>query len=211
MLRYALFALALIAGPAFADPPEEELTAAPGSIAYGMIEEANADGVFDIVHNGQVSVRHLASGMRCDFEREGNGGQIVLFPGLARGEDVACDTQQETEFVTLYATRYPDGRRLDDVLQEAEAAIRQRFPGATPAPATVIIQSDALPEQRARHFIVDVNGQRHFTSVAIAQVNGWTYKVRYTTLLESGADMMQYQLRAGLMLTGVLLELDEMR
>ena len=211
MLKRAFLALALVASPAFADPPEEELTAAPGSIAYGMIEEANAEGVFDIVHNGQVSVRHLASGMRCDFDRDGDGGSIVLFPGLPRGEDVACDYQYGTEFVTLYATRYPDGRSLDDVMQGAEAAIRDRFPGATPAPATVIIGSEALPEQRTRHFIVESGGQRQFTSVAIAQANGWTYKVRYTSLLDSGADMMQYQLRAGLELTGVLLELEETR
>lgn len=209
MLKHALFALALLTGPAFADPPEEELTAAPGSIATGMIEEANADGVFDLVHNGQVSVRHLASGMRCDFARDGNGSRIVLFSGLPRGEDVACDTQGETEFVTIYATRYPDGRNLATVLNEAEAAIRNRFPGATPAPAAVTVSSEDLPEQRARHFLVDIGGRQHFTSVAVAQANGWTYKVRFTTLIEDDSDMMRYQLQAGLLLTGVLLELEE--
>lgn len=209
MIRHALLAFALIASPAFADPPEEELTAAPGSIAYGMIEEANAGGVFDIVHNGQVSVRHLASGLRCDFERDGEGGSIAIFPGLPRGEDVACDTQSATEFVTIYATRYPDGRGLADVLDGADAAIRNRFPDATPAPAAVTINSDALPEQRARHFLVTIDGQRYFTSVAAAQANGWTYKVRLTTLIEANADMMRYQLQAGLILTGILLELDE--
>jgi hypothetical protein len=209
MLKHALFALALLASPAFADPPEEELTAAPGSIAYGMIEEANADGVFDIVHNGQVSVRHLASGLRCDFARDGNGSRIVLFSSLPRGEDVACDTQGETEFVTIYATRYPDGRNLAAVLNEAEAAIRNRFPGATPAPAAVTVSSQDLPEQRARHFLVDIAGRPHFTSVAVAQANGWTYKVRFTTLIEDDGDLMRYQLQAGLLLTGVLLELEE--
>ncbi|MBY0566420.1 MAG: hypothetical protein K2P70_03870 [Hyphomonadaceae bacterium] len=209
MLKHALFALALLASPAFADPPEEELTAAPGSIAYGMIEEANADGVFDIVHNGQVSVRHLASGLRCDFERNGEGSRIVIFSSLPRGEDVACDTRSDTEFVTIYATRYPDGRNLATVLNEAEAAIHNRFPGATPAPAAVTVSSEDLPEQRARHFLVDIGGRPHFTSVAVAQANGWTYKVRFTTLIEDDSDLMRYQLQAGLLLTGVLLELEE--
>jgi hypothetical protein len=208
MLKQALFALALIATPAFADPPEEEITAAPGSIAYGMIEEANAEGVFDIVHNGQVSVRHLASGLRCDFDRDGDGSRIVLFQGLPRGDDVACDTQHETEFFTIYATRYPDGRNLAAVLNEAEAVIRNRFPGATPAPAAVNVSSEDLPEQRARHFLVDIDGRQHFTSVAVAQANGWTYKVRFTTLVEDN-DMMRYQLQTGSLLTGVLLELEE--
>jgi len=209
MLKHALFALALLTGPAFADPPDEELTAAPGSIAYGMIENADAIGVFEIVHNGQASVRHLASGMRCDFERSGEGSQIVIFSSLPRGEDVACDTRSDTQFVTIYATRYPDGRNLATVLNEAKAAIRNRFPGATPAPAAVIVSSEDLPEQRARHFLVDIGGRQNFTSVAVAQANGWTYKVRFTTLIEDDSDMMRYQLQAGLLLTGVLLELEE--
>lgn len=208
MLKHALLALALLATPALADPPEGELAAAPGSIAYGMIENADAIGVFDIVHNGQVSVRHLASGMRCDFDRDGNGSRIVLFQGLPRGEDVACDTQYETEFFTLYATRYTDGRTLTYALDEAEAAIRNRFPDARPAPAAVDISTAGLPEQRARHFLVTINGRPHFTSVVIAQANGWTYKVRFTTLIE-GDDLMRYQLQAGLLLTGVLLELED--
>jgi hypothetical protein len=208
MLKRAFLALALIASPAFADPPEEDLTAAPGSIAYGMIEEADAIGVFDIVHNGQVSVRHLASGMRCDFDREGNGSRIAIFPGLPRGEDVACDTRHETETFTLFATRYPDGRSLAYVLDNAEADIRNLLPGAMPAPAAVSVSSEALPEQRARHFLVDIGGRPVFTSVAVAQANGWTYKVHFTALIE-GDDMMRYQMAATSLLTGVLLELDE--
>jgi hypothetical protein len=65
-----------------------------------------------------------------------------------------------------------------------------------------------LPEQRARHFLVDIAGRPHFTSVAVAQANGWTYKVRFTTLVEDN-DMMRYQLQTGSLLTGVLLELEE--
>lgn len=208
MLKHALFALALIASPAFADPPEEELTAAPGSIAYGMIEQANAEGVFDIVHNGQVSVRHLASGMRCDFERDGEGGQIILFAGLPRGDDVGCATESETEYFTLYATRYPEPRTLDNLLNEAEAAIRQRWPDATPYPASLSVDVDGLPEQRLRHFVATVNGRRHFTSVGVAQMNGWSYKVRYTAAIENDS-LMQYELMVGMMLSSLLIEANE--
>ena len=85
-MRRLLLTLALALGttPAFAQGTEEEPQAAPGSIAIGMIENADAIGIFDIVHNGQVSVRHLRSGLRCDFDRaleEGLYQRVCLATG----------------------------------------------------------------------------------------------------------------------------------
>lgn len=210
MLKRAFLALALAASPAFADPPEEELTAAPGSIAYGMIEEANAEGVFDIVHNGQVSVRHITSGMRCDFDRDGEGGQIILFAGLPRGDNVACRTVDTRESFTLFATRYPDGRDLDEALAAAEAAVLERLPNARPHAAADTPSAADLPARRVRHFTAVLNDRRALTSVALAQANGWTYMVRYATVVES-EDLPEQEVAAGALLTGVLLELEAVR
>lgn len=207
MMRYALLAFALVASPAFADPPEEELTAAPGSIAYGMIEEANADGVFDIVHNGQVSVRHLASGMRCDFARDGAGGEILILGEAPRGDNVACRTVDTRESFTLFATRYPDGRSLDEALAAAETALLERFPNARPHAADDAASEAGLPARRVSHFIAVVNGRRALTSVALAQANGWTYMVRYAAVVER-EDLRAQEAAAGVLLTGLLLELE---
>ncbi len=207
-LQSIALAAALIATPAFADPPEEELTAAPGSIAYGMIEEAEAQDFFDIVHNGQVSVRHLTSRLRCDFDREGEGGRIILLGGAPRGDNVACSMVDARESITLYATRYPDERDLDRATEGAESAIRRRFADAQPYPVTATSEDAALPARRVRHFVIVVDGRRQFTSLALAQANGWTYMVRYTTVA-ADENLSEYEPMASQLLTGILLELDD--
>ncbi len=174
----------LTATPAFADPPEGEPTAAPGSIAIGMIERADAIGVFDIVHNGQVSVRHLGSGLRCHFMRDGAGGRLALFPGLPRGDDVACDMTDGRESITLYATRLPFPSTLEQLLGSAIAALHSRFPGAQPYAATQETASDGItPPLRTSQFLVwRADGARMYTRVSVAQVGAWVIKQRYTSL-----------------------------
>lgn len=181
-MRRILCALALLAlAPAAWAQDEEEPLAAPGSIAEGMIENANADGVFELIHNGQVSVRHIGSGMRCDFLRDGANGRIVLFAGLPRGDNVACDSQEGDATVTFYATRFPFETTLDEQLRAAEAAIRHVSPDATAYQGQAQeIASDTLPAHRSVQFIVTRNGQRLYTRAAIAQIGAWTIKLRYT-------------------------------
>lgn len=208
MIRTALLTLALLATPAFADPPEEEPTAAPASIATGMIEEANAIGVFDIVHNGQVSVRHLASGLRCDFENDGAGGSLALFPGLPRGDNVACDFEYPDYALTLYASRYPGPPPLNALLAQAVQAIGYVHPGArSVAPANGEIPQDAIPPRRRLGFIVTIDGVQHFTSVHIAQVGAWTIKQRYTSRAESGDAVRAADLAADRMFDSLLADL----
>ena len=182
MMRRLLFVLALsLAAPAWAQGTEDEPQAAPGSIAIGMIEEANADGVFEIVHNGQVSVRHTASGMRCDFARNGDGGRLVLFPNLPRGDDVACDWNDGQTFTTLYATRYPFNSTLAEQIDGAAAAIRRHFPNAETYPGDVEQNTDdGLPTRRTTRFIVMREGQRYYSRVSVARVGSWIVKLRYS-------------------------------
>lgn len=178
---------ALFATPAFAQGTEAEPQAAPGSIAIGMIENANAQGVFDVVPNGHVSVRHLGSGLVCHFTDNGDGGRVIVFPQLARGEDVGCDLNPGNASITLYATRYPFASNLDEQLTGAEAAIRQRFADARPTNA--MTASDANVPQRAAAFLVTVNGAPRFTSVHIAQIGDWTIKQRYTQRAGTDAEI----------------------
>ncbi|MBL8546722.1 MAG: hypothetical protein JNL81_09660 [Hyphomonadaceae bacterium] len=188
-------AFALCAAPAFAQGTEEEPQAAPGSIAIGMIEEANAIGIFDIVHNGQVSVRHLRSGLRCDFNRNGDGGRIIIFappappvntpptaePAIPRGDDVACDMVESGVQLRYFATRYPFGSTLEEQIAAVETAIRRRNPNAAPYPgATTRAPEDGLPLRRSTRFIVTHDGARQFTRASVARIGDWIIKLRYT-------------------------------
>lgn len=171
-----------------------------------MIEEAVADGVFEIVHNGQVSVRHVGSGMRCDFARDGAGGEILILAEAPRGDKVACRYMDARESYTLYATRYPDGRGLDEALAAAEVALLERFTSARLHTAPEAPSGSAeLPARRVRHFIGVKNGRRFLTSVALAQANGWTYMVRYAAVVQC-EDLRSQEAAASTLLTGLLME-----
>ena len=171
---------------------DSEPAAAPASIAIGLIEQANASGVFDIVHNGQVSVRHIRSGLVCHFTRDGGGARIVLFQGLPRGEDVACDSTDGRESITLYATRYPQTSSLAEQMSVAEQALRTRFPNATPHAPTIAADGVA-PPFRSVEFIVarPGDGARMYTRAAVAIISGWSIKLRYTLLAPDDATVAQ--------------------
>lgn len=194
-MRRLVLTLALVLGaaPAFAQGTEDEPQAAPGSIATGMIENANAIGIFDIVHNGQVSVRHLGSGLRCDFDREGNGRIIIFAPPpsaaganadtstIPRGDDVACDMTEGAVHVRYFATRYPFGSTLEEQINGVETAILRRDPTAARYPGVAVRDTeDGLPLRRTTRFIVTQNGARLFTSASVARVGDWILKLRYT-------------------------------
>ncbi len=201
MLRRVAGALALfLAMAAPAGAQEEEPTAAPGSIAIGMIETADAEGIFDIVHNGQVSVRHIRSGLVCHFARDGAGGRIVLFRGLPRGEDVACDANDGRESVALYATRYPRTTTLDEQIAGAEQALRTRYPNAQPYTPTLAVNG-AAPPFRTVEFIVArrEDGARMYSRAAVAIISGWTIKMRYTLLAPDDEAARQGELTSSLM------------
>ncbi|MGE0046316.1 MAG: hypothetical protein AB7T08_11205, partial [Hyphomonadaceae bacterium] len=191
-MRALLVCLLLaFASPVWAGPPEgeaaaaqeEELTAAPDSIDYGMIENAGADGVFESIPDGQVSVRHVGSGMVCRFERE--GGRLILFPGLPRGEDVGCDHSGAGQFVTFYATRYPGGSTLESELASAVAAMQARYRQMEPRTLEVNVApaGAVLPASRhARFLVTGPDGARMYTRVSVAIVRGWSIKMRFSAL-----------------------------
>ena len=215
-------AFALSAAPAFAQGTEEEPQAAPGSIAIGMIEQAEADGIFDIVHNGQVSVRHLGSGMRCDFNRNGDDGRLIVFGApvttpptpnaIPRGDDVACDMTEGAVQIRTFATRYPFGSTLEEQITGVEAAIRRRDPSAVRYPgATVRDTEDGLPLRRSTRFIIAHDGARLFTRASVARVGDWILKLRYTAPAPDDAAAAQADAAADLAFDGVLSQIIEAR
>lgn len=216
-------AFALSAAPAFAQGTEEEPQAVPGSIAIGMIENADATGIFDIVHNGQVSVRHLRSGLRCDFDREGHG-RIIVFappasaappgepPAIPRGDDVACEMSEGATHLRYFATRYPFGSTLEEQIAAVESAITRRDRSATRYPgATMRDTEDGLPLRRTTRFIVTQNGTRLFTSASVARVGDWILKLRYTAPAPDDAAAAQADANAALAFDAALRQVIEAR
>lgn len=208
-MRSLVCALAVLAfaASARAQGTEAEPQAAPGSIGYGMIEQAHADGVFELVHDGQVTVRHVGSGLICHFLRNGDGGRLILYPGLPRGDNVACDFNDGREFFTIYATRFPFRTSLDEQINGADTAIRQHFPDARPFPPASDVSADTVMAHRTAEFIVTREGVRCYTRASVAQVGDWTIKVRYTIAAPDDAAARQAQRTAGSIFAGVLSEI----
>lgn len=213
-------ALAFSAAPAFAQGTEEEPQAAPGSIAIGMIEQADADGIFDIVHNGQVSVRHTRSGLTCHFPRDGAGGRLIVFapqadparpdrePTIARGDDVACEMTEAGAQVRLFATRYPFGSTLEEQITGVEAAIRRRDANAVRYPGeTVRTTDDGLPMRRTTRFIIVHEGARIFTRASVARVGDWIIKLRISAPAPDDAAAAQADQLADSLFDGALGEI----
>lgn len=207
-------ALAMGAAPAFAQGTEAAPQAAPGSIAIGMIENADAIGIFDIVHNSQVSVRHIGSGLRCDFERDGAGGRLIVFPPapaaqtIPRGDDVACEMVHGATQERYFATRYPFNATLEEQIAGVEAAILRRDPNAAIYPGeTVRGASDGLPARRTTRFLVTLNGTRAYTSASVARVGDWILKLRYTEPAPDDAAAAQADARAAAAFDSALREI----
>jgi len=172
-----LCASALMAAPLAA--------ANPVVTGTGLVTEAQAQDVFEVVSNGpDVRVRHDASGLICAFDGEADSA-LRVFPTLARGDDVACLSADEHAAKTIYATR--SGRRagLDAQMDSAVAMIRHTAPNAVvyePSGAQAVsAQGRSAPQARtARFTYTDAEGQAVYTRVSIAVFEGWVFKLRFT-------------------------------
>jgi hypothetical protein len=187
------------AAPAWAQDP----TTAPGAIATNLIQDASAQGVFEPVSSGQVTLRHIGSGLVCHFARDGAGARLVLYAGLPRGDNVSCDAQDGRTYVTLYATRFPFRTTLAEQVEGAEAAIRQRFPDAQALPQP----AEANPARRTIHFIVTRDGERVYTSASIAQVGDWIIKLRYSERAADGQAALTAEAAANRIFEAALAEM----
>jgi len=184
----------------------------PAASAQRIIDEANAEGVFEVVEDEHVTVRHPASGLQCTFFLGDNSsGRLHLYENAQRGDDVSCEMRAPGETTSLYATRYPQGTSLREQLDGAEAAIRQRFRDARPHPPGLTVTVDGQPQHEERHFFVTLDGQRHLTTVSIAIVGEWVIKLRYTATAPDEEMVRQRELMAGVLMSATLMEIEKGR
>lgn len=209
-MRRVVLALALslaTAAPSFAQ--QSEASPSADALANGLIDNADAEGVFEPLAGGgrMIAVRHIRSGLVCRMDPR-SANRLVIFPRAARGEDVACDTTDGRETITLYATRFTIDASLDDQLAASVTAIRQRFPDARPYAATIEIPSDTLPPFRNAEFLATRDdGARMYTRVSIAMIGEWAVKLRYTALAPNDEAARQAELAASTTWSAVLAEI----
>lgn len=201
----AFIALAAIVAPAFA----QETGPSRIEDARAMIASFEVSDLFAPVDGDKVTVRHTASGLTCSFYGDETNARLVVFSGLARGEDVGCVNDRTDQARTLYATRYPDGVTAAQAMADAVASIRNRFADAQPTPARLHMRSDGLPEVADRHFLITLREEQWITSVFVAQHRGWTIKLRFTARAVDEDAVMAAQLEANAVFTLALLKLVE--
>ncbi|WP_395645628.1 hypothetical protein [Terricaulis sp.] len=199
----ALFAAVSIAGAAHAQQPDANLAA-----ARAIVERAQLEDVFTPLADDHISVRHAASGLVCHFSAADTRSDVVVFgSSLPRGDDVGCVRDREGQAVTLYATRYDQPVRAEDALAAAETAIRRRFADAQPTPATLTMNSEALPPTLVAHYLITLGGERWLTTAAVAQSGAWIIKLRFSSRAADSAELRQAELEANALMTLALLEI----
>lgn len=199
----ACVAALCLATPAFAQE------ASPIAAARAMIEGFEVGDLFEAVDDDKVSVRHTASGLTCQFHGDETNARLVVFSGLARGEDVGCVSDRADQARTLYATRYPGEVTGAQALADAVASIRNRFADARPTPARLHMRTDGLPDILDQHFLITLREEQWITSVFVAAHNGWIIKMRFTTRAVDEDAVTAAQLEANALFTLALMKIVE--
>ena len=178
----------------------QETPAAPATVEAAVtagdqiLRTANAADLFineSARGAGHILLRHRASGMVCDFE-VGAQNNVVIFPQLARGEDVGCNTPVGAIYLTFYATRYTPAVPLEEQVQIAQQAIRQRYPSpvirqlANPADFEV----PGMPPIQGAAYDTRAMDTEVTTYVIIALVGDWSVKLRATGRRSPTTDML---------------------
>lgn len=169
---------------------EREIAAARGE-ADRLIREARAGDVFTNVTTGaSARARHDRSGMVCGFDVGARSNKILVFEqgiGIPRGEDVGCSGSYDGIVHTFYATRYRPAWTAQDALTRAVAEIRsswptvRRYEGGVAEASTDRAGRAPLPQTLMAHYLIDLNSVEHYTSVRVAEHEGWIFKQRLTT------------------------------
>lgn len=213
MLRTLIFAgflaMAPLAAVAQADPaptpdigpkkPTPEQIVSARAEADRIIADAGAGDLFTNVTSDNIPrVRHTASGLVCRFEPGDARAKITIFehPSIGRGDSVGCHGWTLHVLTTVYATKYPQPMSAEAAMQEAVSAIRHVSPDATPweGPVTSIASPERdkhLPPRLFAAFRIKPKGGESYTSVAVAEHNGWIFKQRLTVpVAEAGAGQL---------------------
>lgn len=184
-------------------------TSVQGGIAAAraFIDSEGVGDVFEGVEDENIKIRHRASGLTCHYYGEETTRRLLIFDGLARGDDVGCASEREHQAITLYATRYSPAVSLQGAMADADAAIRNRFTDARPTPALLSMSSEGLPEVHAQHYVITLRDEQWLTSVFLAQSGDWIIKLRFTQRALDQEALMPAQLEGNAIMMLALTDL----
>ncbi len=166
------------------ESPSSQDLATASAEADRLIAGTGAADLFENVSSdGMAKVRHKASGLVCSYLPGAENNALALFPSdLPRGDDVGCNADIGPAFITYYATRYGPGYSATDSINDAVAAIRNRFPDARPHQGmTASIQPpDGVTETGFAGLLIGPANQPRYTMARTAKVGEWIFKQRVT-------------------------------
>jgi len=178
-----------------APPPQRatpEQVEAARAEADRIIAAAEAGDLFvNMTGNAFPTVRHKASGLICHFSGSPEIDWIQIFPNSPRGDDVGCTTRDPGVWVelTYYATRYTPMPTEQAILDDASAAIRNRFPSARPFDGELSSLSTDTVAPISAAFVVDSTVGNLFTMATVEHLDGWSFKARATGPVEKAAEV----------------------
>ncbi|MDB5438731.1 MAG: hypothetical protein JWM33_1158 [Caulobacteraceae bacterium] len=150
-----------------------------------LIGKASARGVFEKVgKSAEIALRHKQSGFVCTLS-PGPDAAVAVLPNPVRGNDVSCTSRGDGAVTSWFVTRLPV-KTAEEALAVYVADIRRAHPDAVPAAGTFGNMSasrpgaPSLPEHLTQRVIYELNGQKAFSRVSVAVIDGWTLEQRLT-------------------------------
>lgn len=210
MPRIAIAIVLLIAAiPAAAHAQSADVATAKAHADAVIARSGASDWFVNITTSDQPTVRHIRSGMTCEFVGMDDQDTIRIYPqvanGPAPGDDVSCGTWIGRTFVTVYATRYPQSYSSEDVFQSALAQLTRNWPQARPATGPFeILLLDGQAQPLMAVFDVELEGRPSRSVVLLEQRGEWSFKARATgpgdddTAVEFGSMQFALSLPGGL-------------
>ena len=194
----------LLAGLAAQDDP----AASARAEADALIAAAEAEGVFENVTTDTVpTLRHVQSGLTCHFTPGEASNSVTVYPamgrGLARGENVACNTRASRMNATVYATRYADQATAEQVLEISTAAVRARLSGAVPYEGGFPLLTAPTQDEPPLHAVFTAESpEGPFVTFLLIQHHGdWGFKFRGS---REGEDVVEAGMTGGMMFMNAL-------
>lgn len=191
MFRTFAFVVALLAAaPAWAQEADPETTpeavAAAKAHAEAVLDRSEARPFFvNVTTDDTPTVRHVASGMTCEFIGADDRDTIRFYDPVAngpvRGDDVSCGTWIGRTYVTLFATRYPQQYSQEQLFEDAVRQLVRAWPSAKAHEGPLeILTREGQESPLMAVFDVELEGRPSRSLILVRNLGEWSFKARAT-------------------------------
>lgn len=155
--------------------------------ADALIAEAGAEAWFtNITETDVAQIRHEPSGMVCTFPAVDHRNVINLYPSFADGpkpgDDVGCAAWWEDTFITMFASRYPQGYDQESLMASAIGDVQRSWEGVKPYEQDFEVTTFGDQEMPLVYaFTGTRSGRVAKNAIVVRNVGEWTFKSRATS------------------------------